>query len=267
MQNSNIGFIGCGNIANAIISGILGSGYIKPKNLHLFDLDKSKCEDYVSAGATLHDTSRELVSACDFVFLTIKPQIYDIVLNEIKNVADTKCLIAVAAGITINHIKEVLGYEASVIRVMPNTPLTFGEGASALVFNPPVTKEQFSFVKGMFECSGVAVQVDEKHINTVTAISGSAPAFVMRFANDFISFAVSNGLDKETAEALVLQAVKGSAEMVKHSSESIDTLIKNVTSPNGTTEAGLNAMNSLDFDNTVDTFLKATLKRAEELTL
>lgn len=266
MQNYNIGFIGCGNIANAIIAGAVNSGYIKHENLYMFDTDVSKLNQYVDNGAVICNSSEELVSKCDFVFLTIKPQVYDTVLREIRTVSENTCFVAVAAGITIKHIKEILGFDAPVIRIMPNTPLMYGEGASALVFESPVTVEQFSFIQCMFECSGVTVKIEEKDINTVTAISGSAPAYVMRLASDFINFAKANGMDEASARALVLQTFKGTAEMVRQSSESIDTLIKNVTSPNGTTEAGLKSMDSSGFDEIVNNFLDATVKRAEELT-
>lgn len=266
MHNYKIGFIGCGNIASAIIRGSLNSGYIKSKDLYVFDTDFSKCSEFVSLGSAICESAAELAEKCDFVFLTVKPQVYDIVLQEIKNVKSNVCYVAVAAGITIKHIKNVLGFDAPVIRIMPNTPLMYGEGASALVYQPPVSEEQFSFIKGMFDCCGVTVQIDEEYINTVTAISGSAPAYVMRFADDFISFAKSQGIDKESAHTLVLQAFKGTIEMIHKSPETIDTLIKNVTSPNGTTEAGLKSMDTSDFERVVCDFLNATVKRADELT-
>lgn len=266
MQNYKIGFIGCGNIASAIISGAIRSGYIKSDNLGIFDTDSAKLDSFISSGIRAFGNSIELVQCCDFVFLTVKPQIYDLVLNEIKDISPNTCFISVAAGITIDYVKSILGYDAPVIRVMPNTPLMYGEGASALVKTSPVTDEQFLFIKGLFDCSGVTAEVSEEHINTVTAISGSAPAYVMRFAKDFISFAISKGMNESDATKLVVQAIKGSAQMILESSESIDTLIKNVTSPNGTTEAGLKSMDSHNFDSIVSGFLQATVNRAEELT-
>lgn len=268
MLSSKIGFIGCGNIASAIISGAISSGYIKPEDLRLFDTDLSKSSDLSTKyGGTAYSSAEDLVTDdCDYVFLTVKPQVYDIVLELIKCDHYNCCFVAVAAGITVGHIKSILGEHASVIRVMPNTPLMYGEGASAIVNTPPVSSEQFSFVKGLFECCGTVIETPEKDINTVTAISGSAPAYVMRFIKDFTAFAIRNGMSDEAAATLATQAVFGTAKMLKESETDIDTLIKNVTSPNGTTEAGLKMMDELGFDGVVEGFLDATLKRAEELT-
>lgn len=266
MLNSKIGFIGCGNIATAIISGAVGVGYIKYENLYLFDTDSEKTKPFLEKGAAVCSLASELVSLCDFVFLTVKPQIYETVLTDIVDSASDTCFISVAAGITIDYVKKLLGFDAPVIRVMPNTPLLCGKGASALVLRSPVTDEQFNFIKEMFSCSGECASVDEKLINTVTAISGSAPAYILRFAKVLIDFGVQNGLSCEDAEKLVLATVSGSGELAKNSVCSIDTLIKNVTSPNGTTYAGLCSMDETGFDASLKASLEATLKRAEELT-
>lgn len=266
MKNIKIGFIGCGNIANAIIGGSVKSGYIKSEDLYVFDTDPAKIEYFRALGAAASDSAAELTSLCDYVFLTVKPQIYDIVLEQIRDAAKDVCFVAVAAGITIGHIKSVLGFDAPVIRVMPNTPLMYGQGASALVKTLPVTDEQYDYIKGFFSCCGVAVDVNESEINTVTAISGSAPAYAMRFAKGLIDFAVEQGMSEENAKALVLQTMSGSALMVKSSDKDIETLIRNVTSPNGTTEAGLRSMDATGFDASLKASLEATLKRAEELT-
>ncbi len=266
MKNLKIGFIGCGNIAMAIISGALKSGYIKSDNLYLFDTDSEKYKHFSFEGATSCASAEEVVQCCNYVFLTVKPQIYDTVLEQIRNVSHGVCFVAVAAGITVSHIKQVLGFDSAVIRVMPNTPLMYGMGASALVKQAPVTDSQYDFIKGFFSCSGITVDVDEDEINTVTAISGSAPAYALRFAKNLIQFAIENGMSEDNAKALVLQTLSGSAFMAKSSLNDIDALIKNVTSPNGTTYAGLCSMDENNFDGVLNACLGATLKRAEELT-
>ena len=266
MYFNKIGFIGCGNIASAIIGGSLSSGYIKSENLVIFDTDSDKITPYVSMGVMRAESVSDLVLSSDVVFLTIKPQVYESVLKEIAPYSDGVCFVSVAAGITLNYIKGILGQNAHVIRVMPNTPLLYGKGASAIVNEKPVTDEEFLFVKGFFDASGVSVEVPESQINTVTAISGSAPAYFMRVAKDFIDFAVKSGMTEKDATILVLQTLSGSAEMIKLSDSDIDTLIKNVTSPNGTTQAGLSSLDNDSFDRTINDCLKATVKRATELT-
>lgn len=266
MEKSKIGFIGCGNIASAIILGSLKSGYIKSDSLYVYDTDSAKSDAFILQGAAVCGSAEELVKCCDYVFLTVKPQIYDTVLRQIRSVSKDVCFVAVAAGITIAHIKEVLGYDASIVRVMPNTPLMCGQGSSALVKCSPVTDEQYAYIKGIFSCCGVAVDVKESEINTVTAISGSAPAYAMRFAKVLIEFAIENGMSEANAKTLVLHTMLGSAFMAKTSDNDIDSLIRNVTSPNGTTEAGLKSMDSTGFDTSLRSSLEATVKRAEELT-
>lgn len=265
MKNYNVGFIGAGNIATAIINGITSSGYIKTESLYVFDTSSDKLQSFKDKGFVVCSSAEELVQNCDFVFLTVKPQVYETVLNQIKNCAENTCFVDVAAGISIDFVKKTLGFDAPVIRVMPNTPLLYGFGATALVHASPVTDAQFSFVKGCFDSCGITVVVDEEHINTITAISGSAPAYIMRTAKNFIDFAENNGMSRSDAESLVLQTLIGSANMILKSDNSIDELIKNVTSPNGTTEAGLKSLNNDEFDKTVENCLNATVNRAKEL--
>lgn len=265
MGNYSVGFIGTGNIATAIINGITSSGYIKTESIFLFDTLSSKVEYFRDKGFVLCDSPEQLVKKCDYVFLTVKPQVYETVLNQIKGCSQNTCFVDVAAGISIDFVKKALGFDAPVVRVMPNTPLLYGLGATALVHSAPVNESQFNFVKGCFDSCGITVVVEEKYINTITAISGSAPAYLMRTAKDFIDFAESNGLNRTDAESLVLQTFIGSANMIMKSNNSIDELIKNVTSPNGTTEAGLKSLDADQFDKTVDNCLKATVNRAIEL--
>lgn len=266
MFDYKIGFIGSGNIATAIFGGITSSGYIKPENVYLFDTDSAKTVSFCEKGAVALTSAEEVTALCDFVFLTVKPQIYPTVLSYIKPFALNTCFISVAAGITIDFIKDALGFDAPVVRVMPNTPMLYGLGSSGIVKQAPVTDEQFDFVKGCFDSCGVTSVVDESLINVVTAVSGSAPAYIMLFAKCFIDFAVSNGICSEDAEKLVLQVFKGSAEMIATDSHSPEELIKMVTSPNGTTQAGLNSLDAASFEKIVADCLSATVKRADELT-
>ncbi len=265
MKKYKIGFIGAGNIASAIFNGITSSGYIKSDKIVVFDTDNSKSDAFKLYGAEVALSAEDLVTDSEFVFLTVKPQIYPTLLESIKDYAVDACFIDVAAGISISYVKKVLGFDAAVIRVMPNTPLMYGRGASALVKDSPVTDEQFSFIKDCFDACGVTCVVDEKFINVVTAVSGSAPAFAMRFIKDLVDFAVENGMSADVAQSLVIQTVIGSAEMIKKSDCDVQQLIKNVTSPNGTTEAGLRSLDTNGFDGALKLCLDATVKRAQEL--
>ena len=262
---NKVGFIGAGNIATAIINGAIDSGYIMSEQIYIYDLDSQKVDSFVKRGANACDSEIDLTRECDYVFLTVKPQVYETVLTKIAPYSGGKCFIDVAAGISIDFVKSILGKEISVVRVMPNTPLMFGCGASALVNVEPVTEQQFTFVKGFFESCGVVATVDESLIDTVIAISGSAPAYIMRFANQLITYGTDNGITKEDASNLVLQTLVGCAKMIYSSDKDITDLIKMVTSPNGTTQAGLESLDKTNFDLSVKECLNSTVKRAKEL--
>ena len=149
---------------------------------------------------------------------------------------------------------------------MPNTPLTIGHGSTAIVREQPVTDEQFLFVKGIFESSGVTVTVDEKYINAVTAINGSAPAFILQFAKHLIDYGVSCGIEKCDAEKMVLNTVIGSGLLALKSTDDIARLIENVTSKGGTTAAGREVLDNSDFENIITLCHDKTQERANELT-
>ena len=267
MKYYKVGFIGTGNIATAIYNGITSSGYIKYEDIMVFDADESKFCTFADKGSAIAINACELTEKCEFVFLTVKPQINNSVLTEIKSCASNTCFIDVAAGISILTVKKLLGFDAPVIRVMPNTPLMVGVGATALVKTSPVSDEQFIFIKGCFDSCGITVVVDESDINTVIAASGSSPAYIMKFSKILIDYAINSGLSPSDARNLVIQTLAGCAKLVSESNEDISKLISNVTSPNGTTAAGISALDENGFEECVITCLKATVKRAEELSI
>jgi len=263
---NTVGFIGSGNIASAIISGAVKSGYIMPSKIYIYDLDVSKCENLSIYGVNVCETTKDLVENCQFIFLTVKPQIYDVVLNEIKPfVTAQKCLVDVGAGVTIKFVKNTIGFNCKVIRVMPNTPLMYSTGATALVKELPVTNEEFDFIKGFFDANGITCIVKEDLIDTITGVSGSSPAFVFRFAREMIRAGVDNSMSEDDAKRMVLQTILGSVKMMQQSELSLDELIKMVASPNGTTEAGLKSMDKTNFDGAVYNAVDAAVKRSHEL--
>lgn len=265
MKKYSIGFIGTGNIATAIINGVLTSGNIKPEDIAVYDTNPDKSKVFADKCCNIATSATNLTDECEYVFLTVKPQIYPAVLDEIKSVAHNTCFVDVAAGVSINTVKSLLGFDAPVIRVMPNTPLMVGLGATAIVKQNPVTDAQFDFIKGCFDSCGVTAVVNEEDINTVIAASGSSPAYIMRFANSIIEFATANGLSEDVAKLLVVQTLEGCARLINESDSEIQQLISNVTSPNGTTEAGLRSLDSNSFESVINLCLAATVKRAEEL--
>ena len=261
-----IGFIGVGNIANAIINGAVKGGIFGEKDLVLYDPDPQKLNEFVLKGAFAAEGLTELAKLADVLFLTVKPQILMSVLGELNGcIKQNTLIISPVAGVKIEKINTALGGGKKIIRVMPNTPLMYSAGATAIATGNGIESDDLAFCEKIFSSSGVTAVLPEEQIDAVTGVSGSSPAFFMRFAREIINGGVAQGLSKENAEKLVLGTMLGTAKMMLESDRTADELIKAVASPGGTTEAGLKTMDSLDFDNAVSKIISAAIKRSEEL--
>lgn len=260
------GFIGVGNIANAIISGAVASKILEPQNIVLYDIDANKLSDFAKKGFIIADSVKDLADSIDLLFLTVKPQILTSVLEELKpHLKDDTLIISPVAGVKINKINKSLGGNKKIIRVMPNTPLTYSAGATAISVGEGVSQEQKDFCEKIFASSGVTAILPEEQIDAVTGISGSSPAFFMRFAREIINEGVNQGMNRDDAEKLVLGTMLGTAKMMLESDLNADELIKAVASPGGTTEAGLKTMDEQNFDSLVSKIISAAVNRSKEL--
>ena len=261
-----IGFIGCGNMATAIVNGIVSQGYIIPNNVMVYDIDKAKTLSVKeNLNVSVVEDIPTLVQKSDVVFLCVKPQVITEPLNEIKELdLSDKVIVSIAAGVKIETINAFFNGEQKIIRVMPNLCLMYGEGASALSpYN--VSDEEFEFVYKIFNTLGKAIKVNEELLDTVTALSGSGPAFVFKFAKELASAAAELGLEEKDAISLALQTLKGSAKVLEQSGKTADELIAMVSSKGGTTVAGINAMEQNNFNVAVKSAVVAAKKRSEEL--
>lgn len=261
-----VGFIGVGNIANAIISGAVKSKILSPQNIILYDVNEQKLLNFAKNGYLIAKTPEELAVLSDILFLTVKPQILPTVLEDLKpHLKDDTLIISPVAGVKIEKINSALGGNKKIIRVMPNTPLMYSAGATAISIGKGVTDAEKDFCQSLFSASGVTAVLPEEQIDAVTGISGSSPAFFMRFAREVINEGVNQGMSYENAEKLVLGTMLGTAKMMQLSENSIDELIKAVASPGGTTEAGLNKMDELDFNGSVSKVISSAVDRSKEL--
>jgi pyrroline-5-carboxylate reductase len=266
---AKIGFIGAGNMAEAIIKGIIDTKVYKAQDIIVSDIRADRirqlCDEYkvISAGS-----NPQLAKSVEILVLSVKPQSMQGVLDEIRGSVNKNLLIvSIAAGITTGRIQKVLG-NVPVIRVMPNTPALVGQGAAAIY----ATKEaagRLKEVERIFSAVGVVVTVnDEKLLDAVTAVSGSGPAYFFLLMEEMIKAAEKLGLEKSAAQRLVLQTAKGAGflavEAVKKN-QSPDVLRKNVTSPGGTTEAALKVFSKYDFEKIVHDALRAAAERSKEL--
>ena len=264
-----IGFIGGGNMAEALIKGIIGVGGISASDIWVSDV-RGKRLDYLAGeyGVVCQRSNAALVEKADVVVLSVKPQNMGEVLEGIKGSVKSDCLvISIAAGVTTSRIAGVLG-DVEIVRVMPNTPALVGEGASAL-FSANAGEESMEMAVKLFSAVGKAVIVEsEDLIDAVTALSGSGPAYFFLLMEEMINAGEGLGLSADVAKELVLQTAKGSAILAERADEGGETpgvLRKKVTSPGGTTEAALKVFGEGNFSEMVTKALVAANNRSKEL--
>ena len=265
-----IGFIGTGNMATAIIKGIVAKEFMTSKQVYLLDVDRSKAELLAKElGANVVESIESLIEAVDFVVLAVKPNIIEQVLKEAKEMIEVKkpVLVSIAAGTQTDKIYRFLDTDAEVpiIRVMPNVNVMVGKGAAAICGHDFATDQQLEFIVEMFESVGKAWRVAEEDFSNFTALAGSSPAYAYLFIDSIARAGVKHGLPKQIATEMAAQAVLGSAEMILATGENPWTLIDQVCSPGGTTVAGLLALEEEAFISSVVKGIDATIAKDKEL--
>lgn len=265
-----VGFVGTGNMASAIIKGMINQEHTKAEDIFVFDVDTEKMHQFVSeTETTACKSSEELVRFSDILVLAVKPNHFEAVLTPLKELIQERkpLIVSIAAGTSIEKIHKLLesSDDLAIIRVMPNVNAMIGEGMAAVCGNQSAGKEQVAFVLDMFNAIGMAIELPEHHFSTFTAIAGSSPAYAYLFIDSLARGAVKNGLPKDLADTIAAQAVLGSAKMILESKEDPWVLINKVCSPGGTTVAGLVALEDEAFISTVIKGVDATIKRDKEL--
>ena len=261
-----IGFIGTGNMGAAIIKGISKSNFADEIQIYATDIDKEKLVALKEFGVIPCDNAFEIVDECKFVFLAVKPQMFDELLGSIKDhVSEKTVFVSIAAGITAEYIISKTNEKANVILVMPNTPLLLGEGATALSKGTDVKDSDFDLICDVFKACGMAAVISKDKMKEIIAINGSSPAFIYLFAKGFVDYAKKESIDEKTAKELFAQSLIGSAKMITDSGYSIDELIKMVSSPGGTTLKGLDELYAGKLTQIVGNACEACTKRAYEL--
>ncbi len=259
-----IGFLGSGNMAEALIKGVITAGVYRPENIFISDVRPDRL-DFLAKnyGVQKADSNAALAGKVDILVLSVKPQNMTDALQSIKETIKTDTLIiSIAAGIKVANITAVLG-DMAIVRVMPNTPALIGEGASALFANEKA-KKMLQKAMAIFSAVGKAVVVDnEGLIDAVTAVSGSGPAYYFLLMEEMIKAAGELGLPDDVAKDLVLQTAKGAALLAAEADgrgESPAQLRKKVTSPGGTTEAALKVF----VEGKISELISAAITRARD---
>lgn len=261
-----IGFIGAGNMATAIIDGMLRNSFLSPDSLYIFDLDSEKMALMKAKGINTEQSGKAVADKCDIIVLAVKPQNYREVLSDIKEaVTDKKVFVSIAAGISTSYVQSELSASCPVVRVMPNTPLLLGKGATALCATENIGKDDFKTVYDMFSLSGTVEILKEDHMNEIISVNGSSPAYVYLFAKAMLDYATQQGIDEKAALNLICATLEGSAEMLRESGSTPDELIEKVSSKGGTTIAALETLRKFNFYEGIKDAMSACTKRAEEL--
>ena len=261
-----IAFLGGGNMAEALIKGMLSAEVATSRQMVVTDTSPARLNYLKKYNINLAKSNQEAVQEAEIVLLCVKPQVMDAVLAEIAAAADSKKLvISIAAGITISRIEKALTSNPRVIRVMPNTPALVLSGAAGLAKGSSATSEDMVLALEIFDAVGRAVVVDEKLMDAVTGLSGSGPAFVFTVIEALSDAGVKVGIPRPLALELAAQTVFGSAKMVLETKEHPAKLRDMVTSPGGTTIAGMHELEKGKLRAVLMNAVEAAANRSKEL--
>lgn len=262
-MKQNIGFIGCGKMASAIINACKG---------HDFNIKGSEINSEIAQSSAerlnidVLTDNRELVKISDIIFIATKPNQVESVLTEIKDdISSEKLIVSIAAGVKISKIKNILK-QAHIIRIMPNTPALVKLGMFGICPASDVNHDDVEFIKNLLSNIGKCIEVEESQMDIVTAISGSGPAFFYKIIEDMARAGEKLGLDYEKSLILAAQTALGSAQMVFNRGEtSVQTLIDNVATKGGCTFVGIQEMKSKKSDELFFNVIEKTTQKACEL--
>lgn len=261
-----IGFIGAGNMATAIIKGLIAQHDGKADFINVFDVSTEKCDEIAKLGVNIKSCAEAVAESSNIIVLAVKPQNYAEVLSSLKACASSdKTFVSIAAGISINYVQAALECRCPVVRVMPNTPLLLKKGASALCPSDNISEDDKQTVYDMFAGSGVCEYISEDHMNEIISVNGSSPAYIYLFAKAMADYAQQKGIDYDKAMNLVCATLEGSAAMLRESGDSADVLIQKVSSKGGTTIAALDKLREHSFTQAIWDAMEACTNRAEEL--
>lgn len=263
-----VAFVGAGSMAEAIMAGMVNKEFLSSEQIFVTNKEN---EDRLKELATKYDvkTSQDKVTVlrdADIVMFATKPYDLESAINDVKEyVTENQLIISVIAGISTDFIKGKIGKDVAVIRSMPNTSATIGYSATAIAKGQFATDKDIALAEALFAAIGTVSVVEEDQMHIVTGISGSGPAYLYYLVEAMEQAAMDHGLDQVTAKQLITQTVIGAGHMLEQATEPVATLRENVTSPNGTTAAGLDTLMSYDFAKAVESCVANATKRSREL--
>lgn len=268
-------FVGAGNMASALISGILNTGLVIESDIIIFDVDKSKYNQPDFHGVNFATSLAEAISGSMVVFLSVKPNILPTLLSDIKAVKQdfpfqNQIFVSIAASVPISFISKKLGSDTPIIRMMPSITMSVGHGTLAITANDVVIsqfKDDYKNLLTLFSKFSKVLQTGEENLNNVIAVNGSSPAYVFLFIKAMLNASLSLGFSREEALPLILQTIFGAVKMVEQSNLNLDKLISAVAVPGGTTEAALKSLLDDDFEGAILRAMQACTDKADNISL
>ncbi|MBP1971085.1 pyrroline-5-carboxylate reductase [Virgibacillus natechei] len=267
-MNKNIAFIGAGSMAEAIISGVVKAEILNKEQIIVTNKNNRERVEQLQQKYDIRSImdKEKVAHETDIIILATKPYDLQKAVESIKPyIRPNHLLISVIAGVSTDYISNLFGGNTPVVRTMPNTSASIGYSATAISAGKYATNEHLEQAETLFNTIGTTTIVDENDMHTVTGISGSGPAYIYYLVEAMEKAAVEAGLDQEVARTLVTQTVVGAGEMLQHSGESASTLRDKITSPAGTTAAGIEALDQHHFEETIRQCVKSARDRSIEL--
>jgi pyrroline-5-carboxylate reductase len=267
-KDKTVGVLGAGNMGQALLRGFLESGLLEPQAVIASSLDSDvldSLQDELGIRTTLNNA--ELIAGSDIILLATKPQTIVPVLSGLKDVIrEGQLFLSVAAGVRTQVLEEALPLELPVVRVMPNTPSLIGQGTNAFCLGRYAGDEHARLVHALLGSAGLSVQVDEAQMDSVTAISGSGPAYVFLFMEAFYAAGEGLGLSREVARKLVNQTMRGAVELAIASEDDAAELRRKVTSPGGVTAEAIAVLEAQELRRILKEAIQAGHDRSAEMT-
>ena len=258
-----VGFIGCGNLGGSLIKGLLNAGALRAEELVASDVSDEKLGELGKFGIETTTDSKKLVEHCDVIFIAVKPDIVESVLEETKEFSKGKLFVSVAAGVSTKFIEART--RGRVIRVMPNICGLVGEMASCFSLGTRASKEDEELIEKLLAAMGMTFKVDEKLMNVVTGLSGSGPAYFYFIVQALQEAGVELGLSSEIALKLAAQTAKGAGEVILREGKTLEELTGMVCTPKGTTIEGIKVLEERKVADALRDAVKAAARRAKEL--
>lgn len=258
MYNKELGIIGVGKIGSTLLKRLITTKTVNKNNIIIYDIDENRLKDRsLEFNVDIAKNIIDLVKSSQYILIAVIPQVIDIILLEISSVLTREqILISIAAGVTLSHINKFIDKQIGLIRIMTNIPALIGAAATTIAHNNNVNDEELKYVRDIFNAVGMVVELEEKHLDAVTGLSGSGPAYIFIIIEALADGGVKMGLPRDIAQKLAAQTVLGAAKLLLETNKHPGELKDMVATPGGTTITAIHEIESAK--------LRATLIRAVE---